>query len=850
MPFSATRDLWLVLKARDEGSRAMRSFSRDIRQVGDTVRMANLQASRSALINQMATQRLSGASQADMLVTQRRIAGIDDEIGHMKLARAEMEENRVSAQRMGAALGGAAGMITTAGTAMVALGAFGIMGLKDLVSSAVEYEKQSALTVTQVDKFGASLKDIEDIGLRVARTIGVPFQEIQPALFDIFSSMEVSIADAETLLETFSKAAVAGQTDIQSASRATIGILNAFHLPVTDLNHLMDVQFQLVKEGVGTYDEWSQRIGLVTPSAARAGQSVEMMAAALAVSTRMGISAARSGTAVARAMDAMSNPVAVENLKELGVNATDAEGNFRPMIDVLKEFRAKIADLPEEDKVAKILEVFKGAGGTIEARRFLQNMLVTPGNLELFQQIFETMSTETGSFEQAYSVMANTTATKTELMKNQWESLKVTMGQFLQPSFDKIIGFFSRLFEWYNNLDPEHQKLIARLTALGIAASIVGGILLLLVGAVVGFVAVAAMAGSALWIVLAVLGLVAAGFAGLAASIYLAWQKSTDFRTLVRFVGQELQDFYQNYLLPTAKEIQTAWNEKVLPPLERLWRIIDARVLPILRHLMQYITTEGLDSLRQLGNVIKEVLIWSFDKLGKIIDQWVIPAIAWLTKYYHEHEETIQMIISALIWLGKWLLIIIAIILGVVIVVFIGPLVAAFLAAAFAIGMMINFVIQLIEWFQHMVTVVEVTIAVIRARFLELVAAVGNLGAMLVDGFNNGIRSRFEAVKQTIMGLGGMAVDWLKRALGIASPSKEFMKLGVSSMDGYIMGIKRTMPAIEAQTVATAAGLTGAVGSVGGGAGGGANQTFNITTQEIDPRRHAAELGWLLNGKS
>lgn len=849
MPFSATRDLWLVLKARDEGSRAMRSFSRDIRMVGDNVRMANLQASRSALINQMATQRLTGASQADLLVTQRRIQGIDQEVGAMRMARAEMEEGRVSAQKLGTALSGASGMLTAAGTAFTAIGVFGAMGLKSLVDSAVAYEQQAAATRTQVDKFATSLKDIEDIGIRVARSIGVPFEQIQPALFDIFSSMEVGAADAEVLLNTFAKAAVAGQTDIQSASRATIGILNAFQLPISQVNHLMDVQFQLVQEGIGTYEEWNARIGLVTPSAVRFGQSVEMMAAALAASTRMGISAARSGTSVARAMDAMSNPVAVENLRELGVQATDAEGNFRPMIDILFEFRDALGDMPEEDKISKILEVFKGAGGTIEARRFLQNMLITPGNLELFKTILSEMENESGSFASAYAIMADTTATKTQLMKNQWETLKITMGQALKPVFEKIIGWLAQLFEWYNNLTPAQQSFIAKAVAVAVVLSLIGGILLLVVGGLLAFAAAAVLAGSSLFIVLGILGGIAAGFVALAAAIYLAWVNSTDFRTLIRYIADELTAFWQDTVVPTGEAIRAAFEDKVLPVLEKLWALIDTRVLPIVRHLMQYFTTEGLAALGQVFNVIKDKVIWAFEMIAKIINENVIPAIAYLTKYYHEHEAAIHKIIDILIFLGKWFLIIAAIVLGVLIVVFVGPLVAAFLAVGAVIGVLINFVVQLIEWFYRIKAAVGNVINDIKSFVPEFIQA----GQNMVDGLIRGVTNKIQQFRDTIYNLGANAVGWLKSTLGIASPSKEFMKLGQSSMEGFMLGMQKTMPALEAQVTSNTAGLTSSdrASSYGGrGNTGGANQIFNITTQEINPRQHAEELGWLLNGRS
>ncbi len=848
MPFSATRDLWLVLKAQNMGQQAMRGFSRDVRQVGDSVQMAHLQASRSALINQMAIQRLSGASQADLLVTQRRIQGIDQEIGAMRTARAEMEENRVSAQKLGSALQGAAGMIAMAGTALTAVGVVGIMGLNNLVQSAVAYEKQSAMTATKVDKFATSVKDIEDIGLRVAKSIGVPFQEIQPALFDIFSSMEIGAKDAEAVLETFAKAAVAGQTDISAVSRATIGILNAFHLPLTDMNHLMDVQFQLVKEGIGTYEEWTQRIGLVTPSAARFGQSVEMMAAALAAATRMGLSAARSGTSVARAMDAMSNPVAVENLKELGIAAADADGNFRPMIDILREFREKIKDLPEEDKIKKILEVFKGAGGTTEARRFLQNMLILPGNIEQFQAIFDTMSKESGSFEQAYATMADTTAIKTELMKNQWTALKINAGQTLQPIFEKIIGWLSTIFKWFNSLPAAQQSFIVKVLAVGVALSLVAGILLLVLSGLLAFAAAAAMAGASLFIVLGIITGVGAAFGIFAAAVFLAWQKSSDFRDMVQNVASKLREFYDNTLVPIGRELATTWNEKIVPAFEALARVIEEKVMPKLKELVDHISTEQLKALGELARLIKDGLIWAMENLAGLITNDIIPAIKWLTLYYEAHKEEIWQVIDALTWLAKWLGIIALLILSMLAVA-IGIAIVSFMILIETILLVVNQVLLLIAAFNWVKQKIAEFWDWLNGK-LNTVTLHG-VGEAMMNGLINGIWSRIDALKNTILSIGANAVIWFKNAIASGSPSKKFMELGEASMDGYILGLKKTLPAVKAQVTSSADEATNAVGLLSNGRGGtGANQTINVYTQEINPRRNATELGWLLNGRS
>lgn len=665
--------------------------------VGDSVRMANLQAARSALRNEMAIQRLTGASQADMLVTQRRIQQIDDEIGRQRVYRAGLEENRVATQRLSSALQGTAAFATATGTALVAAGVFGSIGLKNLVDSAVEYERQAAHTSTQVDNFAASIKDVGDIGLRVAREIGVPFEQIQPALFDIFSSMEVGLEDAEMLLRIFAQGAVAGQTDIQSTARATIGILNAFQLPLTDINHLMDIQFQLVKEGVGSYEEWTQRIGLVTPSAARAGQTVEMMAAALAVSTRMGISAARSGTAVARAMDAMSNPAAVNALRELGVEALDANGNFRPMIDVLFDFRRQLEGLPDAEKIEKILDVFRGAGGTIEARRFLQNMLVTPGNLELFQEILGTMTKESGSFEKAYETMANTTATKSELIANKWEMVKIAAGEALLPTFNKILDVLGKLFDWFTKLSPRTQQTIVVILALAAAGAILLGGFLLLIGTIAGFAAAVATAGSVVFVVIgafAGLGLAVAGFT---AAIIVAWEKSEQFRAIIGDIRVFIERLWHEVLVPFAQEVKAAFDKHIMPAVNRFREVMEQKVMPVLRELHKTFVEKFLPAAKEVANKVRTVLAKAFEVIGFILDKYVIPAIERAVQYYNDHKETIDKLVGALIWLGKWLLIIALIVGGILALVFGGPIIAILLAFAAAVAAISAAIVWLYE---------------------------------------------------------------------------------------------------------------------------------------------------------
>ena len=171
----SARELFLIIRAKDEASRVLRGLSATMLATGSSADKATREASLRA--------------------------------NHMI--------------QMGSAMAsaGAGAVIAGAGIEAALFGAGKV---------AVEYNRQAALTTTQTDGISGALEKVSKVGKNVGKDIGVPFEELQTTLFDIFSSMDVNVPQSEKLLRAFSKSAVAGQTDLQTASRATIAIMNAY----------------------------------------------------------------------------------------------------------------------------------------------------------------------------------------------------------------------------------------------------------------------------------------------------------------------------------------------------------------------------------------------------------------------------------------------------------------------------------------------------------------------------------------------------------------------------------------------------------------------------------------------
>ncbi|MCB2051368.1 MAG: phage tail tape measure protein [Novosphingobium sp.] len=115
---------------------------------------------------------------------------------------------------------------------------------------------------------------------------------------------------------------------------------------------------------------------------------------------------------------------------------------------------------------------------------------------------------------------------------------------------------------------------------------------------------------------------------------------------------------------------------------------------------------------------------------------------------------------------------------------------------------------------------------------------VGNfksIGSALIDGLIAGFQAGFDLVKLKVSELASFIPDWLKKPLGINSPSKVFMHLGGSIPQGLAVGIDRgsKVPKLSVRRMAT--GVAGAMAlstpaMAGSGADGSqAGNTYNFT---------------------
>lgn len=388
-------------------------------------------------------------------------------------------------------MGISAGMIGV-GTGLAMVGAAGAGFFVSATRSAMEFNQGMALALTQAKDAGATLEDLKDIGRRVAMTIPAPFEQMDEALYDIFSSVDVNVQQAEGLLAEFSRAAVAGQVDIQEAARGTMAVMNAWQIPAEEVGDILDTQFRMVEKGIGTYSEFAGSLGRAIPAAVRAGQSFETLGGMMVFLTRNGLSTEMAATSAARGLEAMAHPKVVSRLEDMGITVKDAAGNYQSLESIVGQLSGKLKGLPGPERVAVLQELFKGAGGTIQARRFWDMAI---NNTQAFGRALDWVADRKDSMARAYDIMFEQPQTQIQMFKNAWETLKTTIGDSLLPIIGTIAGAGYILIEWFLGLDKTVRDRIVTIAAFITTVSLISGAIMIIIGTIAGFIAILGLMG-------------------------------------------------------------------------------------------------------------------------------------------------------------------------------------------------------------------------------------------------------------------------------------------------------------------------------------------------------------------
>jgi TP901 family phage tail tape measure protein len=320
------------------------------------------------------------------------------------------------------------------------------------------------------DQFAA----LSDEALRIGASTSVSAGEASQAM-ELLAKSGLS---ATQILEGGAAAVVsiseATGESIQQSSESFGALTNLFEDTGISAAGMADAIVVGMNNSNATLSEFQTGIARLAPVIAQTGLSFNDSAAAIAYFNSRGFSAAEVGTSLTRAFNDLVNPIdgTGEALRNAGISAFDAQGNFVGFPAIMDQVAAATEGMTDAQKAAFLSTIFSA-----DAIDLMADASKTGGG-EL-----DALSTKT----EEQGVAADQAAERMNNFKGALEQLKGAIGSlaivigtpFLGP-LRAVAEFLARLVEGFLKLPPSIQTAIS--AVVGIAGALVG-----LAGAIVVF---------------------------------------------------------------------------------------------------------------------------------------------------------------------------------------------------------------------------------------------------------------------------------------------------------------------------------------------------------------------------
>lgn len=356
------------------------------------------------------------------------------------------------------------------------LGALAVAGgIGALVKSSVNLEKQFSQTMNVTAAvLGAPQKEVaklEKMALRLGASTSFSANEVADAMQELAKGGLSTATIQAGALEGTLQLAAAGGTTLASAAEIASNALTVFNIPGKEMAKVSAALAGGANASTASVESLGLALSQVGPGATQAGLSLNDTIGALAAFDNAGIKGSDAGTSLKTMLTRLvpQTAKARTEMKKLGLDFTDAQGNFVPLTNIAQQLQDKLSGLSDEQRTTALATIF-GSDATRAA-----SVLMDEGAKGLGRYIKATK--DQGAAEDAAQARMKGTAGALERLSGAWETLRLKIGIAVAPAVQLVSDKLGWLFDFLGkhiNTVLVVTGVIAALTlvVLGINAAI------------------------------------------------------------------------------------------------------------------------------------------------------------------------------------------------------------------------------------------------------------------------------------------------------------------------------------------------------------------------------------------
>lgn len=303
---------------------------------------------------------------------------------------------------------------------------FGVsLGLTDTINTQKDFEA----AMSQVQAVSGADSDELDQLTKKAEEMGATTKFTATDSAEAFNYMAMAGWKTEDMLDGISgimQLAAAANEDLGTTSDIVTDALTAFGLKASDAGMFSDVLAAASSNANTNVSMMGETFKFAASMAGSLGYSVQDVALMTGLMANSGIKASMAGTALNSIMTRLSTNThhARDTLEELGIKFFDAQGNARPLVDVMEELRDATANMNDEQKTS----VANAIAGTNSQKGLLAILNASETD---YNKLANAIDNAAGASERMADTQLDNLSGSVTLLQSAVDGVKISFGSRL-----------------------------------------------------------------------------------------------------------------------------------------------------------------------------------------------------------------------------------------------------------------------------------------------------------------------------------------------------------------------------------------------------------------------------------
>ena len=356
---------------------------------------------------------------------------------------------------------------------MIAGAATTAMGFKAVKSFG---QFQQSLNTAAVVAGGTSkdIKGLADVANKMGADLPISAQDAANAMIEMAKN-GASLKDLKSQFPAISKAATAAGSDLQATAGVVQLAMNVWGKSLKSPARAAEYLVKTANLSNASVEDMQEVIGTIGPTANLAGYGMRDMSTAIGLVTNKGMSAANAAQDLNFAMLKMMAPTksSASAMKALGLSVRDAQGNMRPLKNILIDVANATQGMSKAQRDA-VLKQLWGTAGMKAMIPLLDSVKDKTNNTstswDAFSNALDKAAGSTAKANKALDMQASdmqrNIGAKVEQLGGNWESLRNSVMQSNQGMTGSILDVMNNTLNWAQNSNSALAKVTRGFIAL------------------------------------------------------------------------------------------------------------------------------------------------------------------------------------------------------------------------------------------------------------------------------------------------------------------------------------------------------------------------------------------------